>query len=91
MIEDALNRLPEILTRDLERNLCVCNDVLRIDVIKAIDDGADTLEKVRLKTYATVGNGCCKRQVQRLLDCLAEDNDEHTPTAPENKTNVPKP
>ncbi len=73
MIEDALNKLPEILTRDLDRNLCVCNDVLRIDVIQAIVDGADTLEKVRVKTYAFDGNGCCKRQVQRLLDCLIED------------------
>lgn len=76
MIEDALNRLPEILTRDLQCNLCVCNDVLRIDVIKAIDEGADTLEKVREKTYASDGNGCCKRQVQRLLDCLAKNQDE---------------
>ncbi len=89
MIEDALNKLPEILTRDLERNLCNCNEVLRIDVIKAIDEGADTLEKVRQKTYASDGNGCCKRQVQRLLDCLAEDKGDSTPTVSENKTNVP--
>lgn len=91
MIQNALNKLPEILTRDLERNLCNCNEVLRIDVIKAIDEGADTLEKVRQKTYASDGNGCCKRQVQRLLDCLAEDKDKGTPTASENKTNVPTP
>lgn len=84
MIEDALNRLPEILTRDLQRNLCVCNEVLRIDVIKAIHKGADTLEKVREKTYASDGNGCCKRQVQRLLDCLAKPQDESI--SPENKS-----
>ncbi|WP_019556632.1 (2Fe-2S)-binding protein [Thiomicrorhabdus arctica] len=90
MIEDALNKLPEILTRDLERNLCVCNDVLRIDVIQAIDEGADTLEKVRQKTYATDGNGCCKRQVQRLLECLSEDT-ESTPIASENITHDPFP
>ncbi len=91
MIEDALNRLPEILTRDLDRNLCVCNDVLRIDVIKAIVDGADTIEKVRAKIYASDGNGCCKRQVQRLLDCLVEEKDESSPMALENKTNAPTP
>ena len=76
MIEDALNELPEILTRDLDRNLCICNDVLRRDIIQAIVDGADTLEKVRAKTYASDGNGCCKRQVQRLLDYLTDKPEE---------------
>jgi NAD(P)H-nitrite reductase large subunit len=73
MIEDALNKLPEILTRDLDRNLCVCNEVLRRDVIQAIVEGADSIEKVRAKTYASDGNGCCKRQVKRLLECLVEN------------------
>lgn len=72
LLDQALNSLPEILTRDLERNLCVCNEVPRVKIIQAIAEGADTLEKVCAKTYATDGNGCCKRQVSRLLECLVD-------------------
>ena len=64
MYIDALNKLPEILKRDLDENLCACNDVIKMDVIKAIVDGADTLEEVTRRTYAADGNGCCAHQVE---------------------------
>lgn len=70
IIENALELLPEILKIDLNRNLCVCNEVKRIDVIHAIANGAKTLAEVRELTYASDGNGCCKRQVCRLIECL---------------------
>lgn len=69
--DEALEKLPEILKRNLDRNLCVCNEVPKLTVIKAIAQGADTLEKVRAKTYASDGNGCCARQIDDLLECLA--------------------
>lgn len=69
-VDEALEQLPEILKRNLERNLCVCNEVPKINVIETIAQGADTLEKVRVKTYASDGNGCCRRQIQDLLECL---------------------
>lgn len=70
LVTDPLDRLPEILRRDLERNLCVCNEVSRMTVIHAIANGARTLDEVRQLTYATDGNGCCRRQVERLIEVL---------------------
>jgi NAD(P)H-nitrite reductase large subunit len=70
VIENPLELLPDIQKIDLNRNLCVCNEVKRIDVIHAIANGAKTLEQVREQTYASDGNGCCKRQVCRLIECL---------------------
>ncbi|NPA72278.1 MAG: (2Fe-2S)-binding protein [Gammaproteobacteria bacterium] len=75
-LEKAIELLPEILTRNLDRNLCVCNDVPKLKIIKAIVEGADTAEKVRAETYATDGNGCCQRQVDRLIECLAVNESE---------------
>jgi NAD(P)H-nitrite reductase large subunit len=68
--ENPLDKLPPILKKDLNENLCTCNDVLKIDIINAIENGAKPVEEVQEKTYATDGNGCCKRQVQRLIECL---------------------
>ena len=69
-LQNIVDELPEILTRDLDKNLCVCNEVTKIDVIKSIVEGADSTELVRQKTYATDGNGCCKRQVARLIEAI---------------------
>lgn len=67
---NPLDKLPPILKKNLRRNLCVCNEVLKIDIINAIVDGATTVEEVRRQTYATMGSGCCVQQVKRLLECL---------------------
>lgn len=72
-IPNPLDKLPEILKRDLDENLCVCNDVLKMDIINAIANGATTVEEVRQQTYATDGNGCCTRQVERLIECITGD------------------
>jgi len=65
-----LNKLPPILKMDLDQNLCTCNEVPKMDIIDAIVNGATTVEEVQKQTYATDGIGCCKRQVQRLIECL---------------------
>ncbi len=70
MKKETLDKLPEVLQKDMEDNLCTCNSVIKKDIIEAIENGANTLEKVRSKTYATDGNGCCGRQVSRLIECL---------------------
>lgn len=72
---EALERLPEILRQGLDRNLCTCNEVVKIDVIDAIVHGAVTLEAVQKETYAADGNGCCRRQVLRLIECLSEPSE----------------
>lgn len=69
-IKNPLDKLPEILKKDLNENLCVCNEVLKMDIIDVIAAGADNLELVRRKTYATDGSACCKQQVKRLIECI---------------------
>ena len=74
---NPLDKLPAILKKNLHGNLCVCNEVLKIDIINAIADGATSVEDVRRQTYATMGSGCCIQQVKRLIECLgAPDNEE---------------
>ena len=70
VVDNPLDKLPDILKNNLDQNLCVCNGVSKIAVIEAIATGANTLEKVKQQTYATDGNGCCTRQVQRLIECI---------------------
>jgi len=69
-ITDSLDQLPPILKKNLDRNLCTCNEVLKMDIIKAIVNGATTVGEVKKQTYATVGSGCCTQQVERLIECL---------------------
>jgi NAD(P)H-nitrite reductase large subunit len=71
-LTQAIAQLPEILKRDLEENLCVCNSIAKITVIKAIIEGADELEKVRQITFASDGTGCCKLQIKQLLNALIQ-------------------
>lgn len=71
--DNPIDKLPAVLQMDLDKNLCTCNEVPKIDVINAIVDGATTLALVRKKTCATLGIGCCTQQVQRLIDCLRTD------------------
>ncbi|WP_428087341.1 (2Fe-2S)-binding protein [Candidatus Thioglobus sp.] len=70
IVANPLEKLPEILKKNLKRNLCVCNEVAKMDVINAIANGATTVTEVKKQTYATGGNGCCTRQVERLIECI---------------------
>ena len=70
---NSLDKTPDILKNDLDRNLCVCNEVVKSDIIKAITNGATTVEEVQKQTYATDGIGCCTRQGERLIETI------HTP------------
>ena len=67
---NPLDKLTPILKKDLDRNLCVCNEVLKTDIINAIVNGATTVAEIKKQTYATVGIGCCTQQVERLIECL---------------------
>jgi bacterioferritin-associated ferredoxin len=69
---NPLDKLPSILKQDLDKNLCVCNEVPRMDIINAIIAGATTVEEVKKQTYATMGSGCCIQQVERLIEYLCD-------------------
>ena len=75
-IKDSLGKLPPILKKDLDKNLCTCNEVLRLDIISAIVNGATTVEEIKKQTYATMGSGCCTQQVERLIECLCSPETE---------------
>jgi len=72
-IENALEKLPDSLKKNLEKNLCVCNEVPKIKIITAIVNGATSIADIKKQTYATMGSACCKLQVQKLIDCLCSD------------------
>lgn len=67
------NALPRELTHNLSRNVCVCYDVSKKEIIETIQQGAKTLEEVSSKTYACQGSGCCIRQVERLIELLSRE------------------
>jgi NAD(P)H-nitrite reductase large subunit len=67
---DPLDKLPPILNKSLDQNLCTCNEVLKRDIIEAILNGATTVEEIKRETYATMGIGCCTQDVERLIECL---------------------
>jgi len=75
-ITDSPDKLPPILKKNLDRNLCTCNEVLKMDIIKAIVNGATTVGDIKKQTYATVGSGCCTQQVERLIECLCSTEKE---------------
>ena len=66
----AINKLPPILKKNLDKNLCVCNEVPKMDIINAIVNGATTVAEVKKQTYATMGSGCCTQQIERLIECI---------------------
>ena len=70
-IMESVDKLPRILKKNLDKNLCVCNEVPKIDIIKAIINGANTVEAVKKETYATMGSGCCAIDVKRLIEYLS--------------------
>ena len=75
-VTNPLDKLAPILKKDLDRNLCVCNDVLKMDIINAIVNGATTVAEIKKQTYATAGIGCCTQQVERLIECLCSPDIE---------------
>jgi len=78
-ITDSLDKLPPVLKKNLDRNLCTCNEVLKMDIINAIVNGATTVEDIKKQTYATVGSGCCTQQVERLIECLCSSGRKNAP------------
>ena len=75
-VTNPMEKLTPVLKKDLDQNLCVCNEVLKLDVINAIVNGATTVAEIKKQTYATAGIGCCTQQVERLIECLCSPDIE---------------
>jgi len=48
---NLLDKLPSILKKDLDKNLCVCNEVPKMDIINTIVKAAIMVEEVKKQTY----------------------------------------
>lgn len=62
-----MDKLPAIMKKNLNRELCTCNIVTKMDIIRAIVDGASSLAEVKKETYASMGSGCCAKQIEDLI------------------------
>lgn len=76
VVNKTIEKLPEILKKSLYKDLCTCNQVQKIDIIRSIVNGATDLAEVRKDTYASMGSACCKQQIERLIECIHEDKCE---------------
>ena len=48
--------------------ICYCNDVCKLVITSAIQNGASTLAQIKSQTLASTGCGGCTDTVQQLLD-----------------------
>ena len=75
---NLLDNLPSKLKKDLDKNLCTCMDVPKLDIIKAILNGATTLEEIQKQTYATMGAGCCIQEIEQLITRISAAEQKKT-------------
>ncbi len=66
-MEEEQNDLVEFYRIMRPRNICICKAVSENDIIKAIQEGYNTYEKVVLRTGATTGCGTCFRSVFNIV------------------------
>lgn len=71
------DKLPRLLTSNLQRNVCTCYDVPKQSLIDAYHQGCTTFEELTRKTYACQGSACCQTEVEKLVKVL----NEHFPDA----------
>ena len=45
-------------------------------MIDTIVNGATIMGEIKKQTYATMGSGCCTKQVERLIECLCSPETE---------------
>lgn len=53
-----------------EQQICVCYDVYSDEIIEAIQNGADSVEKISDLTYACQGCGSCRLKIEALLESI---------------------
>ncbi|MCZ8343794.1 MAG: (2Fe-2S)-binding protein [Leptospira sp.] len=49
------------------KRVCLCRMVTEEDLVRAIHEGAQTVEEIREKTRASTGCGTCSAQVYHIL------------------------
>lgn len=71
MFDNEENKIPEAIL-DKYTKICTCRSISRATIKKAINNGADTIPKIREATGATTGScggkGCGVRLVKLLKE-----------------------
>ena len=53
--------------------VCICAAVSDRQVVAAIENGADTLEKLGFELGLGLGCGCCREQAQQMIDAVVHE------------------
>ncbi len=56
-----------------DRTVCFCHNVKYSDLRRAVNEGADTLEKIQDQTCASTGCGGCETEVIEILAQLKRE------------------
>ena len=70
--ENGIKRAIEAYGGDPEQTICFCHNVPLKRLLKAIQEGSDTLEKIQVETCASTGCGGCEPDVREILRLLLE-------------------
>lgn len=54
------------------RNICICKNVSKAEIERAVAGGASTFTAVQKETNCSTGCGTCSGQVKELIDSLVE-------------------
>ena len=50
--------------------ICFCYGITREEIVQAVLQGADSIEKIREKTKANTGCGGCQNEVEAILESV---------------------
>lgn len=59
--------------------VCICAAVSDRQVVAAVEDGADTVEKLGYVLGLGLGCGCCREQAQQMIDAIAQERRRPAP------------
>lgn len=55
--------------------ICRCEEITEDEILKAIDEGANTIKGIKLRTHATMGlcqGRSCRRLIERMLSMYVD-------------------
>jgi NAD(P)H-nitrite reductase large subunit len=64
--KSQMQEIPNSPGQDAQQ-ICVCYDVYSDEILEAIQNGADSVEKISDLTYACQGCGSCRFKIEVLL------------------------
>ena len=68
LMSDKAGSINKAVILEEDEPICTCSDVYASEIIQAIQEGCDTLEKISEATYACQGCEGCRDDIIDLLD-----------------------